>query len=297
MNTMFFNAVSCFFVCAGLIIALILAINVIFHRQSMKIMNIVWVLTGLWGHYFALFAYYTFGVRKDNMVATVPMENMKMDMKISMEMDMSEVRPQWQSITLSALHCGAGCTLADIIGEWFTYWVPLQIGYSTLERNSCRPSFDICGIWGGYTGEGSKTVLPSKAYAKVSCRLVPHQDHHVISKLFADYIRQIAPATVEVKVTAMHGGQGYVCPISLPAYQAAEKGFEIAFGKKPLAVRRGGSIPIISTFEQVLGIKTVLMGFGLESDAIHSPNENFSLDIFRKGIEAVVEFHLIYGKK
>ena len=104
MNTMFFNAVSCFFVCAGLIIALILAINVIFHRQSMKIMNIVWVLTGLWGHYFALFAYYTFGVRKDNMVATVPMENMKMDMKISMEMDMSEVRPQWQSITLSALH-------------------------------------------------------------------------------------------------------------------------------------------------------------------------------------------------
>ena len=107
MNTMFFNAVSCFFVCAGLIIALILAINVIFHRQSMKIMNIVWVLTGLWGHYFALFAYYTFGVRKDNMVATVPMENMKMDMKISMEMDMSEVRPQWQSITLSALHCGA----------------------------------------------------------------------------------------------------------------------------------------------------------------------------------------------
>ena len=170
-------------------------------------------------------------------------------------------------------------------------------GYSTLERNSCRPSFDVCGIWGGYTGEGSKTVLPSKAYAKVSCRLVPHQDHHVISKLFADYIRQIAPATVEVKVTAMHGGQGYVCPISLPAYQAAEKGFEIAFGKKPLAVRRGGSIPIISTFEQVLGIKTVLMGFGLESDAIHSPNENFSLDIFRKGIEAVVEFHLIYGKK
>ena len=170
-------------------------------------------------------------------------------------------------------------------------------GYSTLERNSCRPSFDICGIWGGYTGEGSKTVLPSKAYAKVSCRLVPHQDHHVISELFADYFRRIAPATVDVKVTPMHGGQGYVCPISLPAYQAAEKGFEIAFGKKPLAVRRGGSIPIISTFEQVLGIKTVLMGFGVESDAIHSPNENFSLDIFRKGIEAVVEFHLTYSKK
>ncbi len=165
-------------------------------------------------------------------------------------------------------------------------------GYSTLERNSCRPSFDICGIWGGYTGEGSKTVLPSKAYAKVSCRLVPHQDHHKISQLFANYIQSIAPATVQVKVTPMHGGQGYVCPISLPAYQAAEKGFEKAFGKKPLAVRRGGSIPIISTFEQVLGIKTVLMGFGLESNAIHSPNENIPLDIIRKGIEAVVEFHL-----
>lgn len=167
-------------------------------------------------------------------------------------------------------------------------------GYSTLERNSCRPSFDVCGIWGGYTGEGSKTVLPSKAYAKVSCRLVPHQNHHKISQLFADYIRSIAPATVQVKVTPMHGGQGYVCPITLPAYQAAEKGFEKAFGRKPLAVRRGGSIPIISTFEQVLGIKTVLMGFGLESNAIHSPNENMPLDILRKGIEAVAEFHLNY---
>lgn len=167
-------------------------------------------------------------------------------------------------------------------------------GYSTLERNSCRPSFDVCGIWGGYTGEGSKTVLPSKAHAKVSCRLVPHQDHHKISQLFADYIQSIAPATVQVKVTPMHGGQGYVCPITLPAYKAAEKGFEKAFGRKPLAVRRGGSIPIISTFEQVLGIKTVLMGFGLESNAIHSPNENIPLDILRKGIEAVVEFHLNY---
>lgn len=169
-------------------------------------------------------------------------------------------------------------------------------GYSTLERNSCRPSFDICGIWGGYTGEGSKTVLPSKAYAKVSCRLVPHQDHEKISRLFAEYIQQIAPDTVTVKVAPMHGGQGYVCPITLPAYRAAEQGFEIAFGQKPLAVRRGGSIPIISTFEQVLGIKTVLMGFGLESDAIHSPNENFPLDMFRKGIEAVTAFHLAYDE-
>lgn len=167
-------------------------------------------------------------------------------------------------------------------------------GYSTLERNSCRPSFDVCGIWGGYTGQGAKTVLPSKAYAKVSTRLVPHQDHERISQLFVDYVNQLAPDYVQVKVTPMHGGQGYVCPIGLPAYQAAALGFEKAFGKKPLAVRRGGSIPIISDFEQILGVKTILMGFGLESNAIHSPNENFPLDVFRKGIEAVVEFHRQY---
>ncbi len=167
--------------------------------------------------------------------------------------------------------------------------------YSTLERNSCRPSFDVCGIWGGYTGEGSKTVLPSKAYAKVSCRLVPHQDHEKISRLFAEHIMSIAPEWISVRVTPMHGGEGYVCPIDHPAYRAAEKGFTQAFGKKPLAVRRGGSIPIISDFERILGIKTILMGFGLESDAIHSPNENFPLDIFRKGIEAVTVFHQEYS--
>ena len=167
-------------------------------------------------------------------------------------------------------------------------------GYSTLERNSCRPSFDICGIWGGYTGEGSKTVLPSKAYAKVSTRLVPHQDHAKISRMFEEYMANVAPAYVKVKVKPSHGGQGYVCPIDLPAYQAAEKAVGIAFGKKPLAVRRGGSIPIISTFERVLGIKTVLMGFGLEQNAIHSPNESHELDIFFKGIESVAEFYRLY---
>ena len=170
-------------------------------------------------------------------------------------------------------------------------------GYSTIERNSCRPSFDVCGIWGGYTGEGSKTVLPSKAYAKVSSRLVPHQQHEKISQLFIDYIQSVAPKCVDVKVTPMHGGEGYVCPIDLPAYKAAERGFEKAFGCRPLAVRRGGSIPIISDFERILGTKTVLMGFGLESNAIHSPNENFQLDIFRKGIEAVVAFHQEYDKE
>ncbi len=167
-------------------------------------------------------------------------------------------------------------------------------GYSTLERNSCRPSFDICGIWGGYTGEGSKTVLPSKAFAKVSCRLVANQDHEEISQAFVDYVQQLAPKSVTVEVTPMHGGQGYVCPIDIKPYRAAEAGFTKAFGKKPLAARRGGSIPIIATFEKVLGVKTILMGFGLESNAIHSPNENFDLDIFRKGIEAVVEFYRHY---
>lgn len=169
-------------------------------------------------------------------------------------------------------------------------------GYSTIERNACRPSFDVCGIWGGHTGEGSKTVLPSKAYAKVSTRLVPHQRHEVISKLFVDYIQSIAPQCVRVKVTPMHGGEGYVCPIDLPAYQAAEKGFEETFGKRPLAVRRGGSIPIISDFERELGVKTVLMGFGLESNAIHSPNENFPLDMVHKGITAIVGFHQHYDE-
>ena len=164
-------------------------------------------------------------------------------------------------------------------------------GYATLERNSCRPSFDVCGIWGGYTGEGSKTVLPSKAYAKVSCRLVPHQKHETVSRLFIDYINKVAPEYVQVKVTPTHGGEGYVCPIDLPAYRCAERAVGIAFGRKPLAVRRGGSIPIISTFEQVLGIKTILMGFGLEQNAIHSPNESCRLDYFYQGIEAVAEFY------
>lgn len=167
-------------------------------------------------------------------------------------------------------------------------------GYSTLERNSCRPTFDICGIWGGYTGEGAKTVLPSKAYAKVSCRLVPYQDYHKILSLFESYLQRVAPQYVKVKVTPQHGGEGYVCPITLPGYQAAEKAYTVVFGKQPLAVRRGGSIPIISTFEKILGVKTVLMGFGLEQNAIHSPNESCTLDLFYKGIEAVAEFYREY---
>jgi len=167
-------------------------------------------------------------------------------------------------------------------------------GYTTLERTGCRPAFDICGIWGGYTGEGSKTVLPSKAFAKVSCRLVPHQDADKISQLFINHVTQIAPASVKIKVKYLHGGQAYVCPIDLPAYQAAEEAIAVAFGEKPLAVRRGGSIPIIPTLEKVLGIKSVLMGFGLERNAIHSPNESFGLERFYTGIEAVSEFYRIF---
>ncbi|MDY6206625.1 MAG: dipeptidase [Prevotella sp.] len=167
-------------------------------------------------------------------------------------------------------------------------------GYNTIERTGFRPSFDVCGIWGGYTGDGAKTVIPSKAYAKLSCRLVPHQNHEKIAQLVVDYFNRVAPKTVKVNIQSLHGGEGYVCPIDLPAYQAAERGFEKAFGKRPLPVRRGGSIPIISTFERILGVKTVLMGFGLESNAIHSPNENMPLDLFKKGIEAVVNFHLEY---
>ena len=168
--------------------------------------------------------------------------------------------------------------------------------FSTLERTAIRPTFDVCGIWGGYAAEGSKTVLPSKATAKMSCRLVPHQQHEKISQLFIDYIYSVVPDYVTVKVTPMHGGDGYVCPIDMPAYKIAERAYEKAFGKRPLAVRRGGSIPIIADFEKILGVKSLLMGFGLESNAIHSPNENQQIEIMEKGIIAVAEFYKEFGK-
>jgi acetylornithine deacetylase/succinyl-diaminopimelate desuccinylase-like protein len=164
-------------------------------------------------------------------------------------------------------------------------------GYSTPERTGIRPTLDINGIWGGYTGEGAKTVIPSKAYAKISMRLVPNQDCNKISKLFEDHFKSIAPPYVKVKVTALHGGQGYVSPTDMPAYLAAEKAYSKIYGKMPVPVRSGGSIPIISTFEEKLGIKSILMGFGLESDAIHSPNENFPLSQFFSGIETIVSFY------
>jgi len=169
-------------------------------------------------------------------------------------------------------------------------------GFTPTEHTGIRPTLDVCGIWGGYTGEGAKTVLPSAAYAKISSRLVPNQDHKKIEKLFKDHFESIAPDYVKVNVKYLHGGYGYVCPIDFPAYKAAEKAFTETFGKVPVPVRSGGSIPIISTFEQVLGLKSVLMGFGLESDAIHSPNENYPLFNFFKGIETIPYFYKYFAE-
>ena len=152
-----------------------------------------------------------------------------------------------------------------------------EIGFTTNERTGIRPSFDVCGIWGGYTGEGAKTVIPSKAYAKISSRLVPNQNHEKIALLFKKHFESIAPKSVKVEVSSLHGGQAYVCPIDLPTYQAAEQAYVDVYGRRPVPVRSGGSIPIISTFEKVLGIKTILMGFGLESDAIHLPQREFPI--------------------
>ena len=169
-------------------------------------------------------------------------------------------------------------------------------GYTTIERVGIRPTFDLCGIWGGYTGEGAKTVLPSKAYAKISCRLVPNQDNEKISALFKEYFESVAPEYVDVKVTPLHGGQAYGCPIDLPAYKAAEAAYMDTYGKRPIPMKSGGSIPIISEFEKVLGIKSILMGFGLGSDAIHSPNENYRVDHFFKGIETIIAFYQHFAK-
>jgi acetylornithine deacetylase/succinyl-diaminopimelate desuccinylase-like protein len=167
-------------------------------------------------------------------------------------------------------------------------------GYSPSEHTGIRPSFDVCGIWGGYTGEGAKTVLPSKAYAKLSSRLVPNQDHRKIADMIKSHLESIAPDYVRVKVENLHGGPAYVSPTDLLAYKAADKAYTEAFNKKPVPVRSGGSIPIISAFEQILGVKSILMGFGLESDAIHSPNENYPVWNFYKGIETISYFYKYY---
>lgn len=163
--------------------------------------------------------------------------------------------------------------------------------YTTRERGSIRPTLDVNGMWGGYIGEGAKTVIASKAYAKISMRLVPHQDPHEITALFTSYFLSIAPEGVTVKVTPHHGGEPAVTPIDSAGYQAASQAMEKTFGKTPIPVRSGGSIPIIALFEKELGLKTVLMGFGLDSDAIHSPNEHYGLFNYYKGIETIPYFY------
>lgn len=167
-------------------------------------------------------------------------------------------------------------------------------GYVTNERNSYRPTLDVNGIWGGYIGEGAKTVIASKAYAKISMRLVPNQKSENITKLFSDHFNKIAPNGVKLKVTPHHGGEAYVTQSDSIEYQAAEKAYLEAFGSKPIAQRSGGSIPIVPLFEKVLGSKSILMGFGLDSDAIHSPNEKFGLFNFFKGIETIPLFYKHY---
>ena len=172
--------------------------------------------------------------------------------------------------------------LNDIYGEK---------GYTTNERNSIRPTLDVNGIWGGYQGEGAKTVIASQAFAKISMRLVPNQDWHEITELFKKHFESIAPSGVTVKVKPHHGGQGYVTPIDSIGYQAADKAYSESFGVKPIPVRSGGSIPIVALFEKELKSKTILMGFGLDSDAIHSPNEHFGIFNYLKGIETIPLFY------
>ena len=171
-----------------------------------------------------------------------------------------------------------------------------EAGYTTLERTGVRPSLDVNGIWGGYTGEGTKTVIPSKASAKISMRLVPNQDYRKISELFEKHFRAIAPESVKVVVKSLHGGMPYVAPTDMPAYKAAEKAVEATFGKKPLPFYSGGSIPIISGFESILGIKSLLIGFGLAEDAIHSPNESYGLEQFDKGVETIPLFYKYFAE-
>ncbi len=171
-----------------------------------------------------------------------------------------------------------------------------EAGYSTLERGSIRPTLDVNGIWGGYIGEGAKTVIASKAFAKISMRLVPNQSSEEITNLFVKHFESIAPKGTKVKVTPHHGGEPSVTPIDSIGYKAAAIAYEKTFGKKPIPVRSGGSIPIVAMFEKELGLKSILMGFGLDSDAIHSPNEHYGLFNFYKGIETIPHFFVEYTK-
>lgn len=170
-------------------------------------------------------------------------------------------------------------------------------GYTTNERTGIRPTLELNGIWGGYTGEGSKTVLPSKAHAKISCRLVPNQQSDKITALLINHLQKITPPYVTLKATVHHGGEPYMTPIESKGYKAAAKAIETTFGKAPIPVRGGGSIPICALFEQELGIKIIFMGFGLDSDNLHSPNEKFDLANYYKGIETIPYFHKYFAEE
>ena len=177
--------------------------------------------------------------------------------------------------------------LSDIHGEE---------GYTTMERTGIRPTLDVNGIWGGYIGEGAKTVIPSKAYAKISMRLVPNQKDKEITEKFTEYFKSIAPKSVTVKVSPHHGGEPYVSPTNTKAYMAASQAMENTYGKKPVPVKAGGSIPIVALFEKELGVKSILLGFGLDSDAIHSPNEHYGIFNYLKGIETIPHFFINFSK-
>ena len=194
----------------------------------------------------------------------------------------SEERAEMAKAPFSIENYKKAIDIEDVYGEK---------GYTTNERNSIRPTLDVNGIWGGYTGEGAKTVIASKAFAKISMRLVPHQDWQEITDLFKSHFERIAPKGVTVKVKPHHGGQGYVTPINSIGYKAAAKAYNDTFGKAPIPQRSGGSIPIVALFEQELKSKTILMGFGLDSDAIHSPNEHFGIFNYLKGIETIPLFY------
>ncbi|WP_405608225.1 dipeptidase [Polaribacter sp. Asnod1-A03] len=194
----------------------------------------------------------------------------------------TEERAQMAKAPFSLEDYKAALAIDDVYGE---------NGFSTNERNAIRPTLDVNGIWGGYIGEGAKTVIASKAYAKISMRLVPNQDWKQITELFKNHFESIAPKSVKVKVTPHHGGQGYVTPINTTAYKAASKAYETTFDKTPIPQRSGGSIPIVALFEQELNSKSILMGFGLNSDAIHSPDEHFGVWNYLKGIETIPYFY------
>lgn len=170
-------------------------------------------------------------------------------------------------------------------------------GYTTLERTGVRPTFEINGMWSGYTGEGSKTIIPAVASAKITMRLVPYQNNNKITSLFTSYFKSLAPKGVKVEVRPTHGGTPYVSPTDLPAYKAAAKAVKTTFGKEPVPVYSGGSIGVISCFEQVLGIKSILLGFGLSKDAIHSPNESYGLEQFARGIETIPYFYKYFAEE